>query len=143
MSGDARLELAAKLLAEAVYQARAKSGPAFGATGGGCGLGPVPEMRGLELTEHGRELFGALFPVPPTPTRLARMAELVGQWIGEADALDRKRNHFLRAFRTSHGFDRRAYSAEETRELEAGLALVNAETQERLRATARTLVEDA
>ena len=142
MSAGPRLELAEKLLAEAVYRARATSGGELGEPKGGCGLGPPPEARELALTEHGRELFDTLYPVAPSPTRLARIAELVGNWVGEADALDRKRNHFLRAFRTAHGFDRRAYSPAETREFEAGLARVNAEASERLRAVARALVED-
>jgi hypothetical protein len=141
MTDDARLELAAKLLQEAVYQARARSGGAFGGARGGCGLGPPPEARGLELTEHGRELFATLFPVPPSATRLARIAERVGQWVGEADALDRERNHFLRAFRTRHGFDRRAYSPAEVSEFEAGLQRVNEQASARLRAAAGALLE--
>lgn len=142
MSAGTRLELAEKLLTEAVYRARATGGGELGEPKGNCGLGPPREARELELTEHGRELFGTLFPVPPSPTRLARIAELVGQWVGEADALDRKRNHFLRAFRTTHGFDRRAYSPAETREFDDGLARVNAEANDRLRAVARMLVEE-
>lgn len=142
MSDVPRLELAEKLLQEAVYRARARSGGELGGARGGCGLGPPPEARGLELTEHGRELFGTLFPAPPSPTRLARIAELVQGWVGEADALDRERNHFLRAFRTRHGFDRRAYSPAEAREFEAGLARVNAQANERLRAAASALLQD-
>jgi len=142
MSDAARLELVEKLLQEAVYRARARSGGELGEPKGGCGLGPAPEARELELTEHGRELFGTLYPVPPSATRLAHIAELVGKWVGEADALDRERNHFLRAFRTTHGFDRRAYSPAEAREFEAGLARVNAEARARLQAAARALVAE-
>jgi len=142
MSDDARLELCEKLLQEAVYQARAKSGGFPGGAGAGCGLGPPPEARGLELTEHGRELFGTLFPAPPSPTRLARISELVQGWVGEADALDRERNHFLRAFRTRHGFDRRAYSPAEAREFEQGLERVNTEAGARLRAAAQALLDE-
>ena len=43
------------------------------------------------------------------------------------DALDRKRNHFLKAFRGKHGFDRTRYDAERLSEYERGLARVNDE----------------
>jgi hypothetical protein len=56
-------------------------------------------------------------------------------WVEKQDALDRKRNHFLKAFRGQHGFDRTRYTSEQSAEFEAGLARVNDE-EDRLRRAA-------
>ena len=45
-------------------------------------------------------------------------------WIVAQDALDRDRNHYLKAFRHAHGFDRRAWDNERLTEYEAGLAAI-------------------
>jgi len=57
----------------------------------------------------------------------------------EQDALDRKRNHYLRDFRGKHGLDRTRYSADVLRSFEEGLARVNAQETERRLEVARGL----
>lgn len=146
---ERRLSLAESLLQEAVYCARARQ--AAGAPlasdlesgRGGCGLGQPGREHGLELTEHGEELLAELFPDRLGPTHLARLREVVQDWVASSDALDRKRNHFLRDFRGLHGFDRRAYDTEIAREFEEGLARVNDEANQRLRVAAEELLRES
>ena len=146
---ERRVTLAESLLQEAVYCARARqaagaplvsdieSGP------GGCGLGQPVREHGLELTERGEELLTELFPDPLGPTHLARLRDIVQDWVASSDALDRKRNHFLRDFRSLHGFDRRAYATEVAREFEEGLERVNDEANQRLRVAAEELLRES
>ena len=61
-------------------------------------------------------------------------------WIEAQDALDRKRNHFLKAFRHEHGFDRTKYTAAETDELDAGLARINDEENRECRSAAQAML---
>ena len=68
-------------------------------------------------------------------------AALVG-WVERNDQLDRDRNHFLKAFRTKHGFDRRAWTPELLAEYEQGLAEINARVETERHAAARELVAD-
>ena len=148
---DERTQLAEKLLQEAVYKARGRQAAGVGLSGGrldapsepgGCGLGEKPSS-GLELTPEGEELVRELFGPGLAPTQSARLRDVLTSWVARQDALDRKRNHFLRDFRRAHGFDRRAYSAEEAQAFEDGLARINADVEEQRRVTAAKLLEDA
>ena len=146
---EQRVILAESLLQEAVYCSRARQAagaPLAGdieSSGGGCGLGTPGREHGLELTERGEELLQELFPESLGPTHLARLREIVQDWVASSEALDRKRNHFLRDFRTLHGFDRRAYATEIAREFEEGLARVNDEANQRLRVAAEELLRES
>lgn len=144
---DERIRLAESFLQEAVYQSRARQAAGVGLAGGrpegpqgsmGCGLGPIAPD--LELTERGEELFQELWPRQLAPTEVARIQQVMRDWVERQDALDRKRNHFLRDFRQTNGFDRRAYTRRQASEFEAGLAAINAEADTRLRETAETLL---
>jgi hypothetical protein len=143
-----RLRLAERLLQEAVYHSRSRQTAGVGLGGvspgepagpGRCGLGGAPDGP-LELTGRGEELLRLLFPQPIAPSRQAQIGDVLADWVGQSDALDRRRNHFLRDFRVAHGFDRRAYTAEEAREFESGLAGINAEMDARLSAAAQALL---
>src|SRR6185295_19625574 len=86
---------------------------------GGCGLGEKPAVPD-GLSERGRDVIAA--------------------WIRAQDALDRKRNHFLKEFRARNGFDRRSYAPETLAEYEAGLQAVNREEDEGLCRAAEALI---
>jgi hypothetical protein len=62
-------------------------------------------------------------------------------WIRLQDGLDRKRNHFLKAFRQEHGFDRKAYSPEVRAKYQTGLDAVNQDNDERLATAAQRLLD--
>lgn len=145
---DRNLLAAEKLLQEAVYQARARQAAGVGlaarsldapAPPGGCGLGDALEEE-LELSDAGLEIARKLWPRSLTPLAAQRIRDILQEWVERQDALDRKRNHYLRDFRQAHGFDRRAYPAEVAREFEEGLERINAEVAERLRRAARELL---
>ncbi|MBK8177368.1 MAG: hypothetical protein IPK67_00380 [Planctomycetes bacterium] len=140
-----RLALAVDLLREAVYQSRAKQaagssvslGAAQGAAGN-CGLGTHAAIE-QALSPKGRELAARLWPTPLTQEAAQRAEALIETWVVRQDALDRKRNHFLRDFRTANGFDRTRYSPEQLASFETGLAKVNAEEDQRRLEAAREL----
>jgi hypothetical protein len=141
-----RLLLAEEFLREAVYRSREKqsalhtlqSGLAPGA--GNCGLGERAAIA-LDLSPRGLELFGRLYDrTEKISTSAEEIRSAMTAWIERQDAIDRKRNHFLKSFRGRHGFDRTRYSGEETGELEAGLALINAEEDSERRASAERLL---
>ena len=145
---DDRIALAESFLQEAVYQSRARQAAGVGLSGstldsapapGGCGLGDGASVD-LELTPRGEELFRELWPRTVAPTELARIESVLHDWVESQDALDRKRNHFLRDFRQANGFDRRAYSKERAQAFEDGLARVNAEVNLKLRRAAEELL---
>jgi hypothetical protein len=149
---EERIRQAESFLQEAVYQSRARQAAGVGLGGGrpdgppgspdsGCGLGADAAVD-LELTERGEELLQELWPRATAPTELAHIQEVMSAWVEAQDALDRKRNHYLRDFRQKHGFDRRSYTKEQASEFEAGLAAVNTEVSTRLTAAARTLLGD-
>jgi len=155
---EERIRLAESLLQEAVYQSRARQAAGVGLSGGrpdgpsvsrnphgppraGCGLGADAAVD-LELTERGEELFQELWPRATAPTELVHIREALSAWIECQDALDRKRNHYLRDFRQTHGFDRRSYTKEQANKFEAGLAAINTEVSQRLGAYARKLLGD-
>jgi hypothetical protein len=144
---EARLRLAEAFLREAVYRSRAAQAAAgvFPATPdapatGRCGLGERAVVV-LDLSDKGREVFERLWSVEPTEGELTRLRDLMRAWVVDQDALDRKRNHFLKAFRNRHGFDRTRYTSAELAEFDAGLARVNTEEDEALRAASRAVLE--
>jgi hypothetical protein len=154
-----RLALAEAFLQEAVYQSRAKqaagsalaglsgtisadskaSSPGTGSDTRRCGLGLRAEIV-LDLSARAIEIGRQLWPSGLPETELDRIQAVLRDWIELQDALDRKRNHFLKAFRQAHGFDRHAYPPELRAEFEAGLERVNAEVTERRRASAAALL---
>lgn len=141
---DERVELAEAFLQEAVFVSRAKqaAGTSFAATGGGagqCGLGAQAEVA-LDLSPRAAEIAARLWPQPLAPARVELIRSVATDWVELQDALDRKRNHFLKEFRQRHGFDRSAYTPEQRAEFERGLARINAEVGERRRALALQLV---
>jgi hypothetical protein len=145
-SSSVRLDRAQALLGEAVFQSRAKQAAAgvvqaLGRPAGAaqCGLGREAAVE-LGLSERGREIFRELWPEAPAPAELERLRGVLAAWVARADQLDRDRNHFLKAFRQRHGFDRRAYTAEQLAAYEAGLAEVNGRSQDELGLAARALL---
>jgi hypothetical protein len=140
----ARVELAESFLQEAVFRSRERQAAGVELRRGGnpaagnCGLGEKAAIE-LDLSLRGRELTAQLWPAGLAGERLESLKAVVAGWIVEQDALDRKRNHFLRDFRQKHGFDRTSYSEELRHAYEAGLARVNAEETRRRREVAGEL----
>ncbi|MEM1447932.1 MAG: hypothetical protein AAGI22_02410 [Planctomycetota bacterium] len=131
MSGEpaldpTRLELAGEFLQEAVFRSRGdQAGATLMAAGSAsCGLGEKPAVA-LDLTPRAESIFDELTGGRDVDVDAVR--ETMASWIKRQDALDRKRNHFLKDFRNENGFDRRAYTAEQSAAFEAGLDAVNAE----------------
>jgi hypothetical protein len=143
------LELAEDFLREAVYRSRAAQAAA-GAfptsspppASGRCGLGERAVVV-LDLSDKGRELFEGIWTEEPTEGEFERLRDCLREWIVDQDALDRRRNHFLKAFRARHGFDRTRYSTEQLAEYEAGLTRINSEEDEARRAAARAMLDMA
>src|SRR5678815_5579128 len=145
----ARLELAEAFLREAVYRSRAAQaaagvmpGAAPAPAGGRCGLGERAVVV-LDLSDKGRELFERIWSEEPTEGEFARLRDVMREWVVDQDALDRKRNHFLKAFRNKHGTDRTRYTADQLAEYEAGLTRINGEEDEARRSAARTMLATA
>jgi hypothetical protein len=140
-----RIRLAEEFLREAVYRSRdaqaarhalqASGNPALGS----CGLGERAVV-GLDLTPRGRELLEQLFDAERAAPASEDVRTTMTAWIEAQDAIDRKRNHFLKDFRSRHGFDRAAYAPESLALFEAGLARVNAEEDSARRAAAEKLL---
>ncbi len=122
-----RADLADAFLREAVYRSRASQAavgsllPPKSSATGNCGLGEKASVV-LDLGDRGRELFLELWREELEPAALDRVRNMMRDWIERQDALDRKRNHFLKDFRGKHGFDRTTYDAELTSQYDAGLA---------------------
>jgi hypothetical protein len=137
---EERLRQAEMFLAEAVFASRAKqsAGAALAAGGSNCGLGASSEVV-LDLSPRAQELATLLWPQPLGAPDLERARSLTAAWIELQDALDRKRNHFLKDFRQRHGFDRNAYAPEQLAAFEQGLARINAEVEQRRRECAAQL----
>jgi hypothetical protein len=139
MEGEQRIHLAEAFLAEAVFASRARQAASASLTaGGGCGLGERAE-RSLDLSARGAELARELWPRELTSAETSSIRATLAQWVGEQDALDRKRNHFLKDFRQRHGFDRARYTPEQLARFEQGLDRINAEGDELRRAAAQLL----
>lgn len=142
-----RRHLAELLLQEAVYRSRERQATSgdlvsplaeVGTGPGNCGLGAQAAVD-LDLPPRGRELFAELWPDGLSPTALEAARATMAEWIRRQDALDRKRNHFIKDFRNTHGFDRAAYTPEQEAAWRAGLDRVNAEVDEGRRAAADEL----
>jgi hypothetical protein len=140
-----RLPLAEAFLREAVYRSRARQAAgvalerASRPRAGQCGLGERAAIE-LGLDAKGREVAERLWPQELDEAALARVRAATAAWVERQDALDRDRNHLLKAFRTKHGFDRTRYTPEQTAALEAGLAEVNAREDRERAEAARALL---
>lgn len=135
-----RARLAESFLNEAVFESRAKQAAGTALFGGSasCGLGARAEVV-LELSPGAAAIASELWPSEITPADVERIRDVTREWVELQDALDRKRNHFLKEFRQRHGFDRAAYSTELLTAFEEGLARVNAEVESRRRELASRL----
>ena len=136
-----RIDLARGLLREAVFQSRAKQAAgtsllraAATPDAKNCGLGAHAAVES-RLSERGRELVAQLWPSGLAPLTAERAESLLTTWVERQNAVDRKRNHFLRDFRAANGFDRTRYTSEQLAALEAGLARIN-EDEDRQRDSA-------
>lgn len=145
---DERLATAEAFLAEAVYASRVRQAAGVsllraserdGSAPTNCGLGRDAAVE-LALSPRAAELANALWPTPLAPQALRAVQDVVARWVERQDQLDRDRNHFLKAFRRKHGFDRNAYAPELLAEFEAGLAEVNARIDAERRGAAQTLL---
>jgi len=136
-----RLELAEELLREAVFASRARQAAGANplAAPATCGLGErVEPALDLLLSPRAGELSDRLFG--PEPRSPERVREVLAEWVERQDALDRKRNHFLKDFRQRHGFDRSAYAPELARAFEEGLERINVQESAERRELARLLL---
>jgi hypothetical protein len=144
MGEDERLRTAETFLVEAVFRSRAKQA-ALGATGGAaadggrCGLGVRAAVE-LNLDRRGLDLFERLWPDGLSDVALQRVRAEMTTWIRRQDALDRERNHFMKAFRAEHGADRTAYTEEQQRAWREGLDAVNDKENAERREAARRLL---
>ncbi len=154
MSEDRR-HLAKCFLREAVFQSRTRQ--AAGVALGGpisadqeehlvhgaspCGLG-AKTVVDLQLSRRAEELFRSIWKRDVAPTELERIKGVMCDWIEVQDALDRKRNHFLRDFRQANGFDRTAYTMEQAQAFENGLGKINNEINLRLSQATDDLLKD-
>lgn len=140
-----RLRLAEEFLREAVFRSREQQAASsversLRKETGTCGLGERAAIA-LDLSVRGRELFEQLFGgAGGAPGAGEAIRAAMSEWIERQDAIDRKRNHFLKAFRGRHGFDRARYAPGVQSEWEAGLAGINAEEDAERRAIAGRLL---
>jgi hypothetical protein len=140
-----RLRLAEEFLREAVFGSREKQAASslertFRNETSSCGLGERAAIA-LDLSPRARELFERLFGRSQgTPGAADAVRATMTAWIERQDAIDRKRNHFLKAFRGKHGFDRESYGPDVLGEWEAGLSAINAEEDAERRAMAGRLL---
>ena len=142
-----RIALADALLREAVFRSRERQSAVAAlrapvARNANCGLGERAEVV-LDLSARGRETFVKLFPEGIGDEALEAVRGAMAGWIERQDALDRKRNHFLKDFRARHGFDRRAYAPDVLATYEAGLARINAEEDAERRGAAQRVLTPA
>ncbi len=139
-----RAALAVELLQEAVYRSRGEQAGAAhlrarAAGMSNCGLGEKAAVV-LDLTPRAEDVFAELFPTELTPAAIARLRAVLAAWVKRQDALDRRRNHFLKAFRQAHGFDRAAYRADDLAQFDAGLERINSESAEERASAANDLL---
>ena len=87
-----------------------------------------------------RDLFEKLWPNTPDESLLDTIRATTRAWIERCDALDRDRNHFLRDFRQTNGFDRSAYTPDQLAAYDAGLEDVNANASTALTEAAANLL---
>jgi hypothetical protein len=145
--GLRRAALAEELLQEAVYRSRGEQAGAAllraRASGtGNCGLGEKAAIV-LDLSPRAEVVFLELFPDGLTGDALERLREVLAAWVKRQDALDRRRNHYLKDFRQVHGFDRAGYGPEDLARFEAGLERINSEAAAERASAARELLTHA
>ena len=145
---DERLATAEAFLAEAVYASRARQAAGVsllraaerdGSAPTNCGLGREAAVE-LALSPRAAELAAVLWPAPLAPAAVRDVQKVMARWVERQDQLDRDRNHFLKAFRGKHGFDRNAYGPVLLARFESGLAEVNARVEAERREAARALL---
>ncbi len=140
----ARLELAEAFLREAVFRSRERQAASVALASakskpGNCGLGEKPALD-LDLSRRAKEIVARLWPDGLEGAALEKTRKLLEDWVIEQDAIDRKRNHHMKAMRMKYGFERDAYPPGVAREFDAGLERVNAEENARRRAVAQELL---
>ena len=141
-----RIALGEEFLREAVYRARERQSAVAAirapvTSNPNCGLGERA-VAVLDLSPRASELLGRIHPGELDEADARAVHEAMAEWTEAQDALDRKRNHFLKDFRGRNGFDRTGYSPAVLADFEAGLARINAEEDAERRAVATRLVED-
>lgn len=139
-----RLDAAQAFLQEAVFRSRgAQAGAGLWSAGdpsaANCGLGDKAAID-LDLTPRAQELFEILWPAGVDAPAVQRIREVTSTWIERQDQLDRDRNHFLKAFRHKHGFDRAAYTDEQASAYRSGLDEVNDRVNTELTSAAQQLL---
>ena len=137
----ARHDLARSFLSEAVYRSRNSQG--LGSVFAGksnCGLGEGP-VTNLDLSLKAQALFEELWGEATSEDHLDEIRATTRAWVERSDALDRDRNHFLKAFRKANGFDRSSYTTEQLSEYELGLEEVNSTVDAALSEAASALLE--
>lgn len=140
----ARLELAEAFLREAVFRSRERQAASVAlasakSKAGNCGLGEKPALD-LDLSRRAKEIVARLWPDGLEGAALEKTRKLLEDWVVEQDAIDRKRNHHMKAMRMKYGFERDAYPPGVAREFDAGLERVNSEENARRRAVAQELL---
>lgn len=140
----ARLELAEAFLREAVFRSRERQAASVAlasakSKSGNCGLGEKPALD-LDLSRRAKEIVARLWPGGLEGAALEKTRKLLEDWVVEQDAIDRKRNHHMKAMRMKYGFERDAYPPGVAREFDAGLERVNSEETARRRAVAQELL---
>ena len=142
---EERVKLAEAFLEEAVYRSReaqSERDPFEAGPAATCGLGAKAAVV-LELSPRGAELFEALWAEELPGEELEALRSVMAEWIRRQDALDRRRNHFLKDFRREHGFDRALYTDEQASAYRSGLDAINAEVDATRRAAAQSLLGSA
>jgi len=146
---NARLELAEAFLREAVYRSRERQAASVALSRaktttatGTCGLGEKAAVD-LDLTPRGKQIAAQLWPAGLEGDDLERVRRVLGEWVVKQDALDRQRNHHMKAVRLAHGFERDNYPPKVAQEFDAGLLRVNTEETTRRRGAASELLGDS
>ena len=127
---------------EAVYRSRgAQAGEGLWSAGdpsaANCGLGREAAVE-LGLSPKAVELYEQLWTTDAPEHKHLRA--VMTTWVERQDALDRDRNHFLKAFRHKHGFDRADYDTQQANAYRSGLDEVNARTDAERRSAAEQLL---
>lgn len=140
-----RVALAEAFLQEAVFRSRgAQAGAGLWAKGdpsaADCGLGSEAVVS-LDLTPKASEIFSELWAGSPGPKIMAHIRSVTTAWVERQDALDRDRNHFLKAFRNKHGFDRSSYDPSQAAAYRQGLDEVNGVVDSERRQSAIRLLQ--
>ena len=142
---ETRVAWAEAFLQEAVFRSRgAQAGAGLWAkqdpSAADCGLGSKAVVA-LDLTPKAAELFRELWPLDPDQATLSHIQKTTTVWVERQDALDRDRNHFLKAFRTKHGFDRSSYDEAQAAAYRSGLDEINSRVCAERRSSAQRLIQ--